>query len=176
MAGNKCGAYPPTLGAEYIEKMEDALEVYERPYDPELPVVCLDERAVQLRADKRQGSPAKPGKPMRFDYEYVRLGTANIFCVVEPLAGKHITRVAPNRSGAHFAKTLMLTAHRYPHAKTIHLVMDDLNSHTLKSLTKHYGEWLAGSCGRASPCTTRPSTRAGSTRPRSRSASSTVSA
>ena len=120
--------------------MEDVLAVYERDYDPQAPVVCLDERAVQLHGEKRRGSPAKPGKPARFDYEYVRRGTANIFCAVEPLAGKHITRVTPNRSGAQFAKTLMLIARRYPCAQTIHLVMDNLNSHTLTSLTKHYGK------------------------------------
>jgi hypothetical protein len=130
----------PKLDDEYIQKMEDVLEVYERPYDPQQPVVCLDERAVQLHGEKRQGSPAKPGKPARFDYEYVRLGTANIFCAVEPLAGKHITRVTPNRSGAQFAKTLMLIAHRYPSVQTIHLVMDNLNSHTVTSLTRHYGK------------------------------------
>jgi transposase len=135
----------PTLDAEYMQKMEDVLEVYERPHDPQQPVVCLDERAVQLRGDKRQGSPAKPGRPARFDYEYVRLGTANVFCVVEPLAGKHITRVTPNRGGAQFAKTLMLIARRYPTAKTIHLVMDNLNSHTLASMTRHYGETLGRS-------------------------------
>lgn len=78
----------PKLDDEYIHKMEDVLEVYERPLDPQQPVVCLDERAVQLHGEKRQASPAMPGKPARFDYEYVRQGTANIFCVVEPAGGQ----------------------------------------------------------------------------------------
>ena len=128
------------LDDEYIAKMEDVLAVYERPYDSAQPVVCLDERAVQLRGDKRVRRPARPGRPARYDYEYERHGTANIFCAVEPLAGEYMTKLTPDRSGAEFAKMLMEIARRYPRAKTIHLVMDNLNSHTLVSLVRHYGE------------------------------------
>lgn len=120
--------------------MEDVLDLYERPHDPQEPVVCLDERAVQLHGEKRPGSPAKPGEPARYDYEYVRRGTANIFCAVEPLAGKHITRVTKNRSGAELVKTLRLLARRYRGARTIHLVMDNLNTHSLATVIKHCGE------------------------------------
>jgi transposase len=130
----------PELDDEYIAKMEDVLDLYERPYDPLEPVVCLDERPVQLRDDKRPRRPASPGKPARYDYEYVRLGTANIFCAVEPLGGKHMANVTPDRSGTEFAKMLMHIALRYPNARSIHLVVDNLNSHRLASLVRHYGE------------------------------------
>ena len=130
----------PELDDEYIAKMEDVLDFYERPYNANEPVVCLDERPVQLRGDKREGRPARPGKPARYDYEYVRLGTANIFCAVEPLGGKHMAKLTATRSGAEFAKMPMNIALRYPNADTIHLVVDNLNSHTLASLVRHYGE------------------------------------
>ncbi|MBV8729098.1 MAG: transposase [Acidobacteriia bacterium] len=84
--------------------MEDVLEVYERPYDPEQPVVCLDEKPVTLHADVRPSSPAKPGREARRDNEYKRNGTANVFCAVEPKAGRHFTFATPDRSGFEFAK------------------------------------------------------------------------
>lgn len=120
--------------------MEDVLDLYERPHDPREPVVCLDERAVQLHGEKRPASPAKPGKPARFDYEYVRRGTANIFCAVEPLAGKHLMRVTKRRHGAELVQMLTLLTRAYPHARTIHLVMDNLNTHSLTTVVKHCGE------------------------------------
>ncbi len=166
----------PELDDEYDAKMEDVLDLYERPYDANEPVVCLDERPVQLRGDKRERRPARPGKPARCDYEYVRLGTANIFCAVEPLAGKHMAKVTATRSGAEFAKMLMNVATRYPNADTIHLVVDNLNSHTLASLVRHYGERRGRCSGHASRSITRRSTGAGSTKPSWRSASSTASA
>jgi hypothetical protein len=83
------------LNKDYIAKMEDVLEVYERPYDPEEPVVCLDEKPVTLHADMRPASPAKPGREARQDNEYKRNGTANVFCAVEPKAGRHFTVATP---------------------------------------------------------------------------------
>ena len=77
------------LNEDYIAKMEDVPEVYERPYDPQEPVVCLDEKPVTLHADVRPASPAKPGREARQDNEYKRNGTANVFCTVEPKAGRH---------------------------------------------------------------------------------------
>jgi hypothetical protein len=74
------------LNDEYISKMEDVLETYERPYDPAQPVVCLDEKPVTLHADVRPASPAAPGREARRDNEYERRGTANVFCAVEPKA------------------------------------------------------------------------------------------
>jgi hypothetical protein len=85
------------LTDEYIEKMEDVLETYERPYNAEEPVVCLDEKPVTLHADIRPPSPAAPGREARRDNEYERCGTANVFCAVEPKAGRHFTSPTPDR-------------------------------------------------------------------------------
>ena len=133
----------PELDDAYIACMEDVLELYERPYDPSEPVVCLDERPVQLHDDARAGSAARPGRCTRYDYEYVRRGTANIFCAVEPLAGRHITKVTKRRKAADFARMLMDIARCYPDAATIHLVVDNLSTHTIKSLVRHFGPDIA---------------------------------
>ena len=92
------------LNEDYIAKMEDVLEMYERPYDPQQPVVCLDEKPVTLHADVRPASPAAPGREARRDNEYERCGTANVFCAVEPKAGRHFTFPTPDRSAFEFAQ------------------------------------------------------------------------
>src|SRR5947199_8875991 len=94
----------PELEEDYIRKMEDVLETYEKPYYPAEPVVCLDEKPVTLHADVRQPSPAVPGREARQDNEYERRGTANVFCAVEPKAGQHFTFATPSRSGTEFAQ------------------------------------------------------------------------
>jgi hypothetical protein len=127
------------LNDEYIAKMEDVLETYERPYDPAEPVVCLDEKSVTLHADVRPASPAQPGREARRDNEYQRCGTANVFCAVEPKGGRHFTFATPDRSAFEFARVVCHVAMRYPEAKTIHLVMDNLNIHRRKSLTDTFG-------------------------------------
>jgi hypothetical protein len=132
------------LNEDYIAKMEDVLEVYERPYDPQQPVVCLDEKPVTLHADVRPTSPAKPGREARRDNEYERCGTANVFCAVEPKAGRHFTFATPDRSAVEFAQVAAELALQYPDAETIHLVMDNLNIHRSKSLTDLYGVELGG--------------------------------
>ena len=132
------------LTDEYIERMEDVLEVYERPQDPQEPVICLDEKPVTLHADIRQPSPAVPGREARRDSEYERRGTANVFCAVEPKAGLHFTTPTPDRSAFAFARFLSDLAMQYPNAKTIHLIMDNLNTHCRKSLTDAFGEEVGG--------------------------------
>ena len=127
------------LDDDYIRKMEDVLEVYERPYDPQQPVVCLDEKPITLHADVRPGSPVAPGREARQDNEYERCGTANVFCAVEPKAGRHFTFATPDRSGFEFAKAAFKIALQYMEAKTIHLVLDNLNIHRRKSLTDWFG-------------------------------------
>src|SRR5215469_8803776 len=122
------------LNEEYIEKMEDVLETYERPYDAAQPVVCLDEKPVTLHADIRSPSPAVPGREARRDNEYERCGTANVFCAVEPKVGRHFTAPTPDRSGFELAQVVVRLALAYPAAKTIHLVMDNLSSHSHKAL------------------------------------------
>jgi transposase len=128
------------LNDDYISKMEDVLETYERPYDPQEPVVCLDEKPVTLHADIRSATLAKPGREARRDNEYKRNGTANIFCAVEPKAGRHFTFATPDRSAPEFAKVACEIALRYPAATTIHLIVDNLNIHRRKSLTELLGE------------------------------------
>jgi hypothetical protein len=127
------------LDADYIVKMEDVLETYEKPYDPKQPVVCLDEKPVTLHADVRPVSRAVPGRETRRDNEYERRGTANVFCAVEPKAGRHFTAPTPDRSGFEFARCACNLAMQYPDADTIHLVMDNLSSHSRKSLTETFG-------------------------------------
>lgn len=130
----------PELNEEYISRMEDILDLYEKPYDPEEPVVCLDERSLQLLDEVREFIHASPGKPARRDNEYRRCGTANIFQIVEPLPGRHFTYATHNRKAPEYAKALKKLADAYPYARTIHLVQDNLNTHFLKSLTNFYGE------------------------------------
>ena len=132
------------LDQAYIQKMEDVLAVYEKPYNPAQPVLCLDEKPITLHADVRAPIPVKPGKPAKQDNEYKRCGTANVFGVVEPKAGRHFTTATPNRSGAEFAGMVGHVVRQYPAAETIHLVMDNLNIHCRKSLTDHFGEQKGG--------------------------------
>jgi len=132
------------LNEDYIFDMEDVLETYERPYDAEQPVVCLDEKPVTLHADVRPSFPAQPGREARQDNEYERRGTANIFFAVEPKAGRHFTFPTPDRSGFEFARVACELAIQYPEAETIHLVMDNLNIHGRKSLTDAFGPDMGG--------------------------------
>jgi DDE superfamily endonuclease len=131
------------LDDEYIAKMEDVLEVYERPYDPQEPVICVDEKPITLHADVRPTSPAVPGREARRDNEYERRGTANVFCGVEPKAGRHFTFATPDRSGFEFARVAVTLAMAYPEAKTIHLVLDNLNIHRRKALANAFGTGMA---------------------------------
>jgi len=130
------------LDRDYIRQMEDVLALYEHPYDPQAPVVCLDEKPVPLHAEVRPPRPARPGHTAKRDNEYRRCGTANVFAVVEPKAGRHFTRATPDRSGGQFARTIQRLVAAYPGAQTIHAVMDNLSTHTEKSLTDHFGRRL----------------------------------
>lgn len=132
------------LDEDYICKMEDVLETYERPYDSQEPVVCFDEKPITLHADVRPPSAAEPGREARRDNEYERRGTANVFCAVEPKAAQHFTFATPDRSGFQFALVACELALKYPDARTIHLVMDNLNIHCRKSLTEVFGEQMGG--------------------------------
>ncbi len=160
------------LDDDYIAQMEDVLETYEQPYDPQEPVVCLDEKSVTLHADVRPTSPAQPGREARRDNEYERRGTANVFCAVEPKAGRHFTFPTPDRSGFEFAQVAVSLALAYPTAKTIHLVMDNLNIHRRKALADVFGTEMPPQSGTASPFTTPPHTAAGSIKRRSKLGSS----
>ena len=120
--------------------MEDVLSLYEKPLSEKEPVVCVDEKPVVLHADVRPPRPMRPGRIARRDSEYKRQGTANVFCGVQPQAGKHFTKATPNRSSPEFADYLVEIVASYPEADTIHLVMDNLSSHTRTALVERFGE------------------------------------
>jgi hypothetical protein len=126
---------PEGPSSDFVAAMEDVLEVYHRPYHAERPVVCMDEASKQLIAEVREPLPAKPGSIAKYDSEYERRGTANVFMAVEPLAGKRTVRVTERRTKidwAQFVKLLLLTV--YPEAAVVVLVMDNLNTHGIGSL------------------------------------------
>ena len=111
--------------------MEDVLEVYHRPYDEKYPQVCIDEATKQLVGEIVQPLAAQPGQPARFDYEYVRNGTANLFMIFEPLAGWRHVEVTQRRTAVDFAEVLRwLVEDLYPQADKVVLVTDNLNTHT----------------------------------------------
>lgn len=115
--------------------MEEVLTIYKRPYNTEHPVICLDESSKQLVDEVRQPIPVEPGQPERFDTEYKRNGVANLFIAFEPLAGQRLVEVTEQRKKvdfAHFVKQLV--DEHYPTAKTLVLVMDNLNTHNKSSL------------------------------------------
>jgi hypothetical protein len=115
--------------------MEDVLEVYHRPYDEQRPLVCLDEASKQLVGESVQPVPAEPGQPERFDYEYVRNGTANLFMVSEPLLGWRSVHVTERRTAKDFAEVVRwLVEDVHPEAERVVLVLDNLNTHTPASL------------------------------------------
>jgi transposase len=126
---------PPEQSGEFVWRMEDILEVYTRPYDPDRPQVCLDEASTQLLNDARPPRMAKPGKPARYDYEYERNGTANLFLVTEPLRGWRHVEVTERRTKLDWARVIKdLVDVRYPDADRIVLVLDNLNTHTPAAL------------------------------------------
>jgi transposase len=131
----------PKINDEYIERMEDILDLYERPYNSKRPVVCLDEKPTQLLDNGRPSVGAKLGSGIaKKDYEYKRNGTANVFRAVEPQVGRHFTKVTEQRKKPDFAEFLKNIADAYPKAKTIELVMDNLNTHNESSLIERYGK------------------------------------
>jgi transposase len=115
--------------------MEDVLDVYKRPYDPNRPQVCFDERPKQLVGELRMPLPQSPAQPARYDYEYKRNGVANIFMMFEPLAGKRRVKVTERRTKKDWAECIReLVDQMYPQAEKIVLVMDNLNTHKKASL------------------------------------------
>ena len=125
----------PSVGAEFVWRMEDVLDVYARPYDPQRPQVCLDEMLVQLIAEKSPPLPATPGQPERFDYEYRRNGTRNLFVFFQPLAGQRHILITERRTKTDYAQALRyLVDELHPDAERIVVVQDNLNTHTPASL------------------------------------------
>lgn len=115
--------------------MEDVLEVYHLPYDPNYPVVCMDESSKQMIGEVRDPIPGKPGHPQRIDDEYVRNGVAEIFMEVEPLGGKRHVAITERRTRKDWAAQIkQMLDERYPDATKVRLVMDNLNTHSIASL------------------------------------------
>ena len=131
----KMWCIPPESDAEFVCAMETVLEVYKRPFDPLHPVVCFDEKNKQLVGETATPIPAAPGRVESHDYEYVRNGTANLFIVVEPLAGFRHVSVTSRRTKLDFAAQMKeLVEVHYPKAQKITLVMDNLNTHRMSCL------------------------------------------
>jgi hypothetical protein len=107
-------------------------------------VVCVNEKPVVLHEDTRPSIPMWPGQVARRDYEYKRCATANVFCGVEPKAGVHFTEVTPTRASPEFADFILEIAVHYPASETIHLVIDNLSTHTRKALVDRFGEVAGG--------------------------------
>lgn len=115
--------------------MEQVLELYHLPYDPKIPLVCMDEQPVQLIKETRQPLPAAPGQPEKVDYEYERNGTANIFMFTEPLKGTRQVKVREQRTAVDWAYEVRdLLEVVYPDAERVRLVCDNLNTHAIGSL------------------------------------------
>jgi len=129
-----------TIDTEYRERMYNVLDIYEEDYDPKNPVICIDEKPKQLLADKKMPIPMKPGSSEKYDYEYVRNGTANIFVAVEFKAGKRITQVTERRTMKDFAQFTKIIIEDYLEAETIRLVTDNLNTHKEKSFVEAFGK------------------------------------
>lgn len=129
--------------------MERVLEVYAQPYDPARPMVNFDEKSVELHADVRLPLPIEPGHPKRVDYEYERCGTRNVFLFLEPKAGKRHTLVTRRRTKEDWAKTMRyLVDHLYPDAPIIDVVLDNLNTHTKRTLIEIFGKAEGDRIGR----------------------------
>lgn len=115
--------------------MGDVLEVYHQPYDPDYPVVCMDESSKQLIGEVREPVPCAPGQVTRMDDEYVRNGVAEIFMEVEPLSGKRHVAITERRTRKDWARQVKeMLDERYPDAIKVRLVMDNLNTHSAASL------------------------------------------
>ena len=138
--------YIPKVGGAFVAApvsstglaMEDVLDLYAEPYDPNCPVVCFDETSTQLLADVRPPLPAQPERPRRQDYEYRRAGTRNLFLVCEPLAGWRHVAITERRTMQDFAHQMQwLVDVAYPHAPVVRVVLDNPVSGTGPALNTH---------------------------------------
>lgn len=126
---------------EYRTRMYRLLELYKEPYDPLQPVLCMDEKSKQLLEDSRKPIKARPGKLEKYDYEYKRNGTCNIFVAVVPKAGIHIVKITDRRTKEDFAYFIEDLVEKYfPDVKFIQIVLDNLNTHFEGSLIETFGK------------------------------------
>lgn len=125
----------PKVDAEYVARMEDVLDLYAQDPDPQQPVVCFDESPTQLIGEVRQPIPAEPGQPLRYDYEYKRNGTANLFIFVDAHRSWRKVKVTERRTANDFAQCMRdLVDIHYPQASRIRVVLDNLSTHTPAAL------------------------------------------
>ena len=123
------------MSAEFVANMEEVLDLYAEPYDPQRPVVCFDETSTQLLAETRPSLPPRPGLPLRQDYEYRREGTRNLFLACEPLAGWRQVAVTQRRTMQDFAHQMRwLVDEAYPETPVVRVVLDNLDTHRAASL------------------------------------------
>ena len=126
---------PPEQNGEFVARMEDLLDTYCLPYDPQIPLIGMDEKPVQLVKETRPAQPAIPGSPQRVDYEYERNGTATLFLFTEPLQGRRMVHVRERRTAVDWATEIQeLLEVQYPEATRVRLVCDNLNTHKPGSL------------------------------------------
>ena len=130
----------PTITPLFVERMEDILTLYAKPYNKQEPVLCFDEKSKQLLSSSRVTKNCREGVPRRVDYEYVRHDTVNIFMTVEPRGGYRTTRVTTRRTKRDFAHAIkrIITLKRYSTATKIHIVLDNLNTHFKESIYETY--------------------------------------
>ena len=125
---------PPKQNAAFVANMEDVLKVYERPYNEQFPVVCMDEQPTQLIKETRRKLAVEPGKPERVDYEYERNGTATNFMFTEPLAGWRKVNVRLRKTAVDWAEEIKeLLDEDYPDVEKVVLICDNLNTHKVAS-------------------------------------------
>ena len=124
---------------KFVCQMEEVLDIYVRPYDPKLPVVCVDESSKQLTKEVRESLPMQPGQVLKYDTEYERNGTASIFMAFEPLQGLRYTKITEQRTQIDWAIFIKdLVDNHYRDAERIIFVMDNLNTHHKSSLYEAY--------------------------------------
>ncbi len=126
---------------QYRERMYRLLDLYATAYDQDFPVVCMDEKSKQLIIDIRKAMPLRPGSLEKYDYEYKRNGTRNIFVAVEALAGKRRIKVTHTRKKSDFAHFIKEVVDQdYPQAKKVRLVLDNLNTHFSSSFYETFSK------------------------------------
>lgn len=122
---------PPKCDGEFVACMEDVLQIYEKPYDPAVPVLCMDEQPVQLIKEKRMPIPATKTRPKRVDYEYERAGVTNVFMFAEPLAGWRRVSIRQNKTKVDWAiEMASVLESRYADCQRVIVVCDNLSTHT----------------------------------------------
>lgn len=135
---------PPKANAEFVARMEDVLALYERPYNSGYPILCMDERPVQLVKETRVPLPMRRGKPRRYDHEYERAGTACVFLFTEALKGWRRTSVRATRTAVDWAEEMRIVLEEnYANTEKVILVCDNLNTHSAASFYEAFPPELA---------------------------------